>query len=137
MVLQNWSVRIGGVALLVLIVLATAAPWLGTVDPTLFDAASRDLKPGAAGEISDSMARENTCRKSPLASSGAGRNPSRGSLAFGAGSSASVQPRRCRCSTVYGVVRASSKERMKRSPKRPRAQAPGAILTTSDFLTQR
>jgi peptide/nickel transport system permease protein len=51
MVLQNWSVRIGGVALLVLIVLATAAPWLGTVDPTLFDAASRDLKPGAGGEI--------------------------------------------------------------------------------------
>ena len=51
MVLQNWSVRIGGVALLVLIVLATAAPWLGTVDPTLVDAASRDLKPGAAGEI--------------------------------------------------------------------------------------
>ena len=26
-------------------------PWLGTVDPTLFDAASRDLRPGAAGEI--------------------------------------------------------------------------------------
>jgi peptide/nickel transport system permease protein len=51
MVLQNWSVRIGGVALLVLIVLATAAPWLGTVDPTLFDAASRDLRPGATGEI--------------------------------------------------------------------------------------
>ena len=45
MVLHNWSVRIGGVALLVLIVLATAAPWLGTVDPTLFDAASRDLSP--------------------------------------------------------------------------------------------
>jgi peptide/nickel transport system permease protein len=27
------------------------APWLGTVDPTLFDAASRDLRPGASGEI--------------------------------------------------------------------------------------
>ena len=49
--LNNWSVRIGGVALLVLIVVALAAPWLGTVDPTLFDAASRDLRPGEAGEI--------------------------------------------------------------------------------------
>ena len=49
--LANWSVRIGGLTLIVLIVLALLAPWLGTVDPTLFDAASRDLKPGAAGEI--------------------------------------------------------------------------------------
>jgi peptide/nickel transport system permease protein len=37
--------------LLLLIGIAVLAPWLGTVDPTLFDAASRDLKPGAAGEI--------------------------------------------------------------------------------------
>jgi peptide/nickel transport system permease protein len=51
MVWRNWSVRIGGIALLFLILVAAAAPWLGTVDPTLFDAASRDLKPGAAGEI--------------------------------------------------------------------------------------
>jgi len=51
MVWQNWSVRIGGVALLILVLVATAAPWLGTVDPTLFDAASRDLRPGATGEI--------------------------------------------------------------------------------------
>jgi peptide/nickel transport system permease protein len=32
-------------------ILALAAPWLGTVDPSLFDAASRDLRPGQAGEI--------------------------------------------------------------------------------------
>jgi peptide/nickel transport system permease protein len=51
MVWRNWSVRIGGTALLFLIVVAITAPLLGTVDPTLFDAASRDLKPGAAGEI--------------------------------------------------------------------------------------
>jgi peptide/nickel transport system permease protein len=50
-ILANWSVRIGGSALVVLILIALAAPWLGTVDPTLFDAASRDLRPGAAGEI--------------------------------------------------------------------------------------
>jgi peptide/nickel transport system permease protein len=49
--LDNWSVRIGGAALAVLIALAVLAPWLGTVDPTLFDAASRDLRPGQSGEI--------------------------------------------------------------------------------------
>ena len=43
--------RIGGCALAFLLVLALAAPWLGTVDPTLFDAASRDLLPGQEGEI--------------------------------------------------------------------------------------
>jgi peptide/nickel transport system permease protein len=51
MFLRNWSVRIGGSVLVLLIGIAVLAPWLGTVDPTLFDAASRDLKPGAAGEI--------------------------------------------------------------------------------------
>ena len=51
MLWRNWSVRIGGTALLFLLILSIAAPWLGTVDPTLFDAASRDLRPGATGEI--------------------------------------------------------------------------------------
>jgi peptide/nickel transport system permease protein len=51
MILRNWSVRIGGSALLLLLLISLAAPWLGTVDPTLFDAASRDLRPGASGEI--------------------------------------------------------------------------------------
>jgi peptide/nickel transport system permease protein len=50
-VLENWSVRIGGASLALLVLIAVLAPWLGTVDPTLFDAASRDLRPGAAGEI--------------------------------------------------------------------------------------
>jgi peptide/nickel transport system permease protein len=48
---RNWSVRIGGGALLLLLLVALAAPYMGTVDPTLFDAASRDLLPGQAGEI--------------------------------------------------------------------------------------
>ncbi len=48
---RNWSVRIGGVALGFLVLIAAAAAWLGTVDPTLFDAASRDLRPGQSGEI--------------------------------------------------------------------------------------
>jgi peptide/nickel transport system permease protein len=48
---RSWSVRLGGVALAALVVLALIAPWLGTVDPTLFDASSRDLVPGKTGEI--------------------------------------------------------------------------------------
>ena len=48
---KNWSVRIGGAALLLLVLLSLAAPWLGTVDPSLFDPASRDLTPGQMGEI--------------------------------------------------------------------------------------
>ena len=51
MVLRNWSVRLGGGMIACLLLLALAAPWLGTVDPTLFDAASRDLRPGQSGEI--------------------------------------------------------------------------------------
>jgi peptide/nickel transport system permease protein len=51
MILNNWSVRLGGIALLLLVMVAVAAPWLGTVDPMLFDAASRDLRPGQGGEI--------------------------------------------------------------------------------------
>jgi peptide/nickel transport system permease protein len=50
-ILDNWSVRIGGFALVILILVALGAPFLGTVDPTLFDAGSRDLRPGEAGEI--------------------------------------------------------------------------------------
>ncbi len=46
------SVRIGGVVMAVLVAVALLAPWLGTVDPSLFDPASRDLLPGATGEIS-------------------------------------------------------------------------------------
>ena len=48
---RNGSVRLGGAALLLLVAIAIAAPWLGTVDPSLFDPASRDLLPGKSGEI--------------------------------------------------------------------------------------
>lgn len=50
---RNWAVRIGGIVMAVLLVIALTAPWLGTVDPTLFDAGSRDLLPGAMGEITN------------------------------------------------------------------------------------
>ena len=48
---RNASVRIGGTVMLLLVLIALAAPWLGTVDPSLFDPASRDLLPGGMGEI--------------------------------------------------------------------------------------
>jgi peptide/nickel transport system permease protein len=48
---RSTSVRIGGIAHLLLLVIALLAPWLGTVDPSLFDPASRDLLPGNTGEI--------------------------------------------------------------------------------------
>jgi peptide/nickel transport system permease protein len=47
----SWSVRLGGSVLVVLVIVAIVAPWLGTVDPSLFDAGSRDLLPGGIGEI--------------------------------------------------------------------------------------
>jgi peptide/nickel transport system permease protein len=48
---RNTSVRAGGVVMLLLVLVALAAPWMGTVDPSLFDPASRDLLPGNQGEI--------------------------------------------------------------------------------------
>lgn len=51
MLSRNWAVRIGGMAMLLLALIALAAPVLGTVDPTLFDPGSRDLLPGGEGEI--------------------------------------------------------------------------------------
>ena len=48
---KNGGVQIGGTVMLLLLLIALAAPWLGTVDPSLFDPASRDLLPGKTGEI--------------------------------------------------------------------------------------
>jgi peptide/nickel transport system permease protein len=48
---SNLSVRIGASVIAAMLLVAIAAPWLGTVDPSLFDAGSRDLLPGKAGEI--------------------------------------------------------------------------------------
>ncbi len=48
---KSGPVRFGGAVLLLLVLIALAAPWLGTVDPSLFDPASRDLLPGKLGEI--------------------------------------------------------------------------------------
>jgi len=48
---KSLSVRLGAYFLLLLVAIALLAPWLGTVDPSLFDPASRDLLPGRHGEI--------------------------------------------------------------------------------------
>jgi peptide/nickel transport system permease protein len=53
LLIGNTSVLVGGWVLAVLVILALAAPVLGTVDPTLFDAINRDLLPGEEGEITD------------------------------------------------------------------------------------
>lgn len=50
---DNTSVRLGGAVLAVLLAIALAAPWMGTVDPSLFDPVSRDLLPGQRGEMTD------------------------------------------------------------------------------------
>ncbi|MFL9984603.1 ABC transporter permease [Paraburkholderia sediminicola] len=52
-VLRNWSVRLGCGALVLLVFVAVAAPWLGTIDPTAMDPASANLLPGARAEFSD------------------------------------------------------------------------------------
>jgi len=48
---KSGSVRLGGAVIALLVLIAAAAPWLGTVDPTMFDAGSRDLVPGKTGEM--------------------------------------------------------------------------------------
>ena len=50
-VFRNWSVRIGSGALLVLILVAIAAPWMGTLDPGVMDGAVMNVLPGVKGEF--------------------------------------------------------------------------------------
>jgi peptide/nickel transport system permease protein len=69
----NWAVMTGGSVLALLALIALAAPWLGTVDPTLFDPASRDLLPGAVGEITD-LNGETIGHKFLMGSDGFGRD---------------------------------------------------------------
>jgi peptide/nickel transport system permease protein len=69
----NWAVMMGGSVLVLLVLIAVAAPWLGTVDPTLFDPASRDLLPGAIGEITN-LEGETIAHKFLMGSDGFGRD---------------------------------------------------------------
>lgn len=67
------SVRIGGTVLLLLVIAALLSPWLGTVDPSLFDPASRDLLPGASGHIM-TMDGGLLTHRFPMGSDGFGRD---------------------------------------------------------------
>ncbi len=48
---HNWSVRIGGGVLALLLLASLAAPLVGTIDPSLIDPVNRDLLPGASAEV--------------------------------------------------------------------------------------
>jgi len=50
-ILRNGSVRLGGGVLVLLIAMAAAAPWLGTIDPTAIDPSSGNLLPGTLAEF--------------------------------------------------------------------------------------
>jgi peptide/nickel transport system permease protein len=51
-VLRNGAVRAGGIVLGLLILMAIAAPWLGTIDPMAMDPVSANLMPGTQAEFS-------------------------------------------------------------------------------------
>lgn len=50
-IVSDWSVRIGGGVLSVLILMAIAAPWLGTIDPMAIDPGSANMLPGQHAEF--------------------------------------------------------------------------------------
>lgn len=50
-IMSNWSVRIGGCVLLILLLMAIFAPWLGTIDPQAMDPANGNLLPGTRAEF--------------------------------------------------------------------------------------
>ena len=70
---RNWSVRLGGSVLAILLLIALAAPFLGTVDPALFDAGSRDLLPGKVGDIT-TLEGDTLQHKFPMGSDSFGRD---------------------------------------------------------------
>jgi peptide/nickel transport system permease protein len=47
LLIRNTSVIIGGALMLVMVLIALTAPWLGTTDPTFIDPTYRNKKPGA------------------------------------------------------------------------------------------
>jgi peptide/nickel transport system permease protein len=47
LLIRNPSVIIGGVIMIVMVLIALTAPWLGTTDPTFIDPTYRNKKPGA------------------------------------------------------------------------------------------
>jgi len=52
-VIANWSVRLGGGVLCMLILATMIAPWLGTIDPTAMDPSSGNLLPGTRADFNN------------------------------------------------------------------------------------
>lgn len=52
-VLANGAVRVGGGVLVLLVLMALAAPWLGTIDPIAMDPGSGNLLPGTRGDFNN------------------------------------------------------------------------------------
>ena len=52
-VISNWSVRLGGGVLCILILATMIAPWLGTIDPTAMDPSSGNLLPGTRADFNN------------------------------------------------------------------------------------
>jgi peptide/nickel transport system permease protein len=50
-VARNWSVRLGAAVLALLVLIAVAAPWMGTIDPAVMDGAVMNVLPGVSGEF--------------------------------------------------------------------------------------
>lgn len=58
LLIRNPSVVIGGVIMLLMVLIALLAPWLGTTDPTSIDPTNRNKKPGAERMATDSSGQE-------------------------------------------------------------------------------
>jgi peptide/nickel transport system permease protein len=53
LLIRNPSVIIGGAIMLIMVLIALTAPWLGTMDPTFIDPTYRNKKPGAERTVID------------------------------------------------------------------------------------
>ncbi|WP_447742214.1 ABC transporter permease [Variovorax boronicumulans] len=100
--LANGGVRIGGVLLAAMLLLAVAAPWLGTIDPNAMDPANSHLPPGARAEFT-TLAGDSFDRFFPLGTDSMGRDLwSR--TAYGARISLSVGVAVALGSVAFGLV---------------------------------
>lgn len=58
LLIRNPSVIIGGVIMILMMLIALLAPWLGTMDPASIDPTDRNRRPGAERIITDASGRE-------------------------------------------------------------------------------
>jgi peptide/nickel transport system permease protein len=58
LLIRNPSVIIGGVIMILMMLIALLAPWLGTMDPASIDPTDRNKRPGAERIVTDASGRE-------------------------------------------------------------------------------